>query len=244
MIFNLKDLEMNNYISWVYSILAGYENNGQLGTPKNINVAGEDLDTYLTAGIYTFAQTATPINLPSQNVNGWLVVIPWAVGGTCKQIWLRHGSLGFNDFKVYVRTRISDTWGEWAEVITDKSQLVYQLGVPNGTVTLNTDLNDYIETGEYMCVGTNSATTIANTPTSYNFKLIVEYVTGGFIQQTVIARDGKRWMRTYTISTKAWGDWLCGSLDNISAITMDNNGRLIVTRIDGTKSTFNPDTLI
>lgn len=246
MIFNLKDMELNNYVSWVYSILYGYESNGQLGSPKIVAVANEDINNYLTAGIYCFAQNYSPLNKPEGNSNGWLIVIPWqASGATCKQIWLRHGTLGDTDHSIYVRTRISGVWGDWSEVITGKSQNVYQMGVPIGRVTENSNLNNYKTVGIYTAVGTGIGSTILNTPTTLNFKLIVENLTSGnYLLQTVISRVGKKWTRYYDNSTSTWGEWEADNLNGIKEITMNNNGELLVTRTDGVIATYAPSSLM
>ena len=249
MIFNLKDIDLNNYVSWVYSnllgILQGYENNGQLGSPKIITATGEDINNYVTAGIYCFAANNSPTNKPEGNTNGWLIVIPWqASGGTCKQIWLRHGTLGSTDSSVYVRTRIGNIWGSWYEVITNKSQLVYYLGQPIGTITEGSNLNNYRTVGIYSATGTGIGSTISNTPTTLNFKLIVEsIISENFILQTVISRLGKKWSRYYDNTTGTWGGWETNTLNEIKEISMNGNGQLVVTSADGRVANYSPTTI-
>lgn len=245
MIFNLKDLELNNYVSWVYSILYGYEANGQLGSPKIVEVASEDINNYLTAGIYCFAVNYSPLNKPAGNTNGWLIVIPWqASGGTCKQIWLRHGTLGDTDHSVYVRTRISGVWGEWYEVYTSKSQSVYNLGSPIGSIPANSNLDNFKEVGTYTATGTGIAGTITNSPTTLNFKLVVENINSiNYILQTVISRLGKKWTRYYDKSSNTWGYWETNTLNEIKDITMNGNGQLVVTSSDGRVATFSPESI-
>lgn len=173
MIFNLKDLELNNYVSWVYSTLL----KSIQGAETDISINGGDI-----ARLYDF--------------------------------------VGYD------------------------GQLMYSLNLANEQIPEGADLNEYIMAGTYYCSGTGVATTISNSPTNLNYKLIVEFITAGFIQQTVISRAGNVWHRTYTISNETWGAWTCGSLDNISKITMNNNGQLVVTRLDGVTATYNPDTLL
>lgn len=245
MILNVKDIDMNNYISWIYSNIQKYENSGQLGSPKIITVTNEDIDTYLTAGIYCFAAGYAPINRPAGNTNGWLIVIPWqASGGTCKQIWLRHGTPADTDHSIYVRTRISNVWGAWYEVITSKSQAAYQLNIPPVQIPSGANLNNYKDIGNYFCTGTSTATLIENSPTVYNYKLVVEQITPAFIQQTVLDRLGGRWTRQYTISTDTWGNWVGASFNNISDISMNSSGQLEITTTDGKVATFDFDSII
>lgn len=172
MIFNLKDIDMNNYVSWVYSELL-----------KRIQTAETNIST------------------------------------NSEDIYRMNGFVGFD------------------------GQLMYSLNLANEQIPENSDLNDYTMTGTYYCTGTSVATTIANSPTTYNYKLVVEFITASYIQQTVIDRLGGRWSRTYTLSSDTWTKWVCRSLNNIAYVTMNNNGELIVTREDGIKATFKPDSL-
>lgn len=250
MIFNFKDNALNNYVTWVYNTLlgkfTGYEGTGQLGSPKIVTVANEDIDTYLTAGIYCFAANYSPLNKPAGNTNGWLIVIPWqASGGTCKQIWLRHGTPADTDHSIYVRTRISNVWGEWYEVITEKSQGVYNLGAPIGDIPENGNLDNFKTVGTYTATGTGIAATIINAPTTLNFKLVVENINSiNYILQTVISRVGKKWTRYYDKSSNTWGDWETNTLNAIKDISMNNNGELVVTASDGRVITYAPTTLV
>lgn len=172
MIFNLKDIDMNNYVSWVYSELL-----------KRIQTAETNITT------------------------------------NSEDIYRMNGFVGFD------------------------GQLMYSLNLANEQIPENSDLNDYTMTGTYYCTGTSVATTIANSPTTYNYKLVVEFITASYVQQTVIDRLGGRWSRTYTLSSDTWTKWVCRSLNNIAYVTMNNNGELIVTREDGIKATFTPTSL-
>ena len=173
MIFNLKDNDMNNYITWVYNTLL-----------QRVQSAETDI-----------------------SING--------------------GDI----------TRLYDYVGY-------DGQLVHSLNLANEQIPEGADLNEYIMAGTYYCSGTGIASSIANSPTSLNYKLIVEFITSGFIHQTVISRAGNVWYRTYTISNETWGAWTCGSLDNMSKITINNNGELLVTRADGITATFKPSSLL
>lgn len=123
-------------------------------------------------------------------------------------------------------------------------QLVHSLNLANEQIPEGADLNEYIMAGTYYCSGTAIATTIANSPTNLNYKLIVEFITSAFINQTVISRAGNVWYRTYTISSDTWGEWACGSLDNITKIAMNDNGQLVVTRLDGLEVVFSPENIV
>ena len=173
MIFNLKDIDMNNYISWIYSTLLPRVQ----GAETDIGINGADITRL-------------------------------------------YGYVGYD------------------------GQLVHSLNLANEQIPEGADLNEYIMAGTYYCSGTSIATTIANSPTVYNYKLIVEFITAGFIQQTVLDRMGHRWTRCYTISSETWTDWVCGSLSNISKVTMNDNGELVVTRTDGLEAVFRPVNMV
>lgn len=123
-------------------------------------------------------------------------------------------------------------------------QLVYSLNLANEQIPEGADLNDYIMAGTYYCSGTSIATTIANSPTVYNYKLAVEFITAGFIQQTVFDRMGHKWTRCYTISSETWGGWVGGSMTNIVKLAMNSSGQLEVTSADGKVATFDFDSII
>lgn len=98
---------------------------GHVHATTPVTTANEDLDNYITAGIYSFAAAYQPVNRPEGTSNGWLVVIPWnasATVGTVKQFWLRHGTINSNDFNIYVRTKTGDSgWSTWATIYTSKN---------------------------------------------------------------------------------------------------------------------------
>ena len=166
MIFNLKDLELNNYVSWVYNEL-------------------EDI-----------AQSAYD------------------------EAW-----------------RIYDYIGYFG-------QLVPTLALSVNTIPSGQDLNNYMQSGNYVATGSGIANSIGNSPTTLNFKLTVEVITNSFVMQTVKARDGGVWRRIYNFIDSTWTDWESGYTNNIKSITMNNNGELLVTRVDGVTATFNPDSLL
>ena len=99
---------------------SGYALLDHLHNPTIITKAGEDLNNYVTAGIFSFPQAYAPANVPA-GTNGWLIVIPWENGSsTIKQIWLRHGTIGSSDFETYVRTKVGSVneWGAWSKFYT------------------------------------------------------------------------------------------------------------------------------
>ena len=173
MIINVKDIDMNNYISWIYSTLLTRVQAAE----TDISILGGDIDRF-------------------------------------------NGFIGYD------------------------GQLMYSLNLANEQIPEDSNLNDYIIAGTYYCSGTSIATTIANSPTVYNYKLIVEFITAGFIQQTVLDRMGHKWTRCYTISSETWGDWVCGSLGNITKINLNDNGQLVVTRLDGLQVVFSAENIV
>lgn len=123
-------------------------------------------------------------------------------------------------------------------------QLVHSLNLANEQIPEGADLNEYVIAGTYYCTGTSIATKILNSPTVYNYKLIVEFITSSFVQQTVLDRMGHRWTRCYTLSNDTWTDWVAGSLTNITKLAMNDNGQLVVTRLDGLEVIFSPENIV
>lgn len=116
-----------------------------------ITTSGTDLNNYTSKGIYSFAQAYTPTNCPTGNTNGWLVVIPWnnsETQVTVKQIWFRHGIANTNDFELYVRTMISNSWSSWYNLTNrvDKSG-----DTLTGSLTFN-NTSDYHALQKYRAV--------------------------------------------------------------------------------------------
>lgn len=92
---------------------------GDKGDPGGVNVAivkeeGLDLNDFVEAGIWFFASSYTPLNIPSGN-NGWLEVFTSNTINTIKQIWYRSGTANSNDFQTFVRTRTSGVWSSWKQ---------------------------------------------------------------------------------------------------------------------------------
>lgn len=78
--------------------------------------SGYDLDNLKTAGLYY--ASGTPQHAPQNATNGYVLVI--GAGGSVKQMWFRHGTLGSSDFFTYIRTYITNAWGNWYQVINSK----------------------------------------------------------------------------------------------------------------------------
>lgn len=127
------------YLDGVTSAIQAQLNGKAAKYATNVAVAGEDLNNYTDAGLYSFSASYTPTNAPSGNSNGWLLVMPWKQGNvTVKQVWFRHGSLNSNDFKTYVRTQIgSSGWSDWSEYYTTNGGTITGNVAVDGTTTLN-----------------------------------------------------------------------------------------------------------
>ena len=100
-----------------------------------VTTANTNLDDYTTEGLYSFAAAYAPINVPSGNTNGWLLVMQWTEThkATIKQIWFRHGSANNNDHETYVRTKLGDYgWSSWKRYVTSNG----------GTITGNVVLDN------------------------------------------------------------------------------------------------------
>ena len=99
-----------------------------------VKTASTDLNDYVQTGVWYFNTNYTPASLPAGSVNGWLVVLR-ADNGAIKQIWLRYGRLGINDFNTYVRTGNGEEWSTWRRLATEPEVLFD--GSTDGTVTLS-----------------------------------------------------------------------------------------------------------
>ena len=90
-------------------------------TPQAITTADTDLNDYTTPGMYFFTSSYTPANIPV-GVNGWLIVMPYSAT-TIKQIWMRQGTVGGNDYMTYVRMRSGVSWSDWKRFAMDDDDL-------------------------------------------------------------------------------------------------------------------------
>ena len=94
--------------------------NSALGSIKIIQVttAKTNLNNYKDPGFYYFSGSYTPTNIPA-GTNGWLIVFPNQDESAVKQLWLRHGTPGSNDFETHVRTYAGGSWGSWERYLTE-----------------------------------------------------------------------------------------------------------------------------
>lgn len=159
------------------SLLNAKSDNGHKHYPTSITVTGEDLNNYVDAGFYTFAQSYTPTNAPSGNVNGWLLVIPWNQGNsTIKQLWFRHGSTGSNDFETYVRTKIgTNSWGSWSKYYTTSNPPTY---AEVGASPAFTNSTGGVEYSYGSGSGKNVLTEISNMPQGFHTIYAIAGTTG------------------------------------------------------------------
>ena len=89
---------------------------------------------------------------------------------------------------------------------TAKAAIKSMLGVPNNVYDLNkgtalpanADLNDYVTPGVY-CTDSTTISTIENSPTTFEFKMIVEKINEDYGKQIVIDYWGYHYERAFTI---------------------------------------------
>ena len=109
---------------------------------------GVDLNSYVDTGVWYFNSSHTPANLPSGNVNGWLLVLR-ADSGAIKQIWLRFGSPGINDFNTYCRTYSGSKWSEWRRLMGEPAVLYNRTAGTSDAIEIDSDEDlshfEYIE---------------------------------------------------------------------------------------------------
>lgn len=105
---------------------------------RRVTETGTNLNDYDENGLFFFASSYTPTNIPAGS-NGWLKVMRGASLYT-KQIWYRAGTINSNDYKTYIRTRDSSgEWSSWKELIVEDN-LYYKAG-------------DTVELSNVICVG-------------------------------------------------------------------------------------------
>ncbi len=78
--------------------------------------SGTDADTLKTSGLYFLPDSG--VNLPNNAVNGYILVISNTAGSRAKQLFMRHGTQGTNDFQTYVRQYNGTQWGDWVKILT------------------------------------------------------------------------------------------------------------------------------
>lgn len=106
-----------------------------------------DLNNYTSTGVYYFNEDSTPLNAPSEVVDGWLSVLAVSPN-IVKQIWYRTGTLNENDFETYVRT-YNGSWSNWDRYLLDsetKPEIIWRGGYfmnSKHTITLPKKLSEY-----------------------------------------------------------------------------------------------------
>ena len=83
----------------------------------------QDVNNYLSSGMYFFTQSAHAVHMPPGCVNGILHVIDCG-NGIFKQIFYRYGTINSTDHQMYIRTKGSNVWSDWVKVLTSKDILI------------------------------------------------------------------------------------------------------------------------
>lgn len=213
-----------------------------------ITQTGTDLNNYTENGTYFFTQDSTPENIPI-GVNGWVQVFNdgnmWV-----RQIWHRAGSIGTNDFDMYVRTAYNGSWGTWTKIITGKT---YPVGTVLTTATNTNPSETYGGTWElidkefsWYKPATNTGWTINSTNTTsasvyWSRSGHTISITGTFVNKVDIEDTtltiGTLNLSTLGVSRTGQNHWFTGFSDNGSCILMMqfvyNTGELQVVDIVG-----------
>ena len=239
-------------IDSLQSILDAKSDNDHRHYPISITVTGEDLNNYTDAGFYVFAQSYTPTNAPSGNVNGWLWVIPWNQGnGTIKQFWFRHGTVGSNDFETYVRTKVgTNAWGSWSKYYTTSNpptyaevgaspaftnstggvKFSYGSGSGKNVLTEISNMEQGVHTG-YAISGTTG-----NPKTNESFRFLIHKTSGTI--GWILAWDAQGSLFTnYQSAANTFKGWKCVYDANPSALW---TGGLYMSSSDGNPQTVKP----
>lgn len=81
---------------------------------------GTDLNRIVTTGLYFCNSSYTYTNMPPGVVNGYLVVMRSGTTNNIKQVFYRQGTIGTNDWQIYVRMGTTTVFGPWVRLITEK----------------------------------------------------------------------------------------------------------------------------
>lgn len=201
-----------------------------------VTTANENLNNYVSQGIYYFVDGSTPVNIPENNNNGYLVVFPST--NYIKQIWFRAGSIDNTSSQTFVRTaqKIDGVfeWSSWEKFVTNGDVIPVAQGGTGATSILEAarnlslvtgmnltdtdneipsgaDLNTYTTVGAYR-VGSLSVTqSLTNAPpvTNAGFRLHVIHTTtsGGFIQMAIYNATAPTIYVRVRGSSGTWGGW-------------------------------------
>ena len=184
-------LQLNN-IRDVYH-LGSFNDMPQIGD-------NDDLDDYITAGIYRGSSANTIQNRPFKGA-GFKLIVEWGINSN-----RIHQTIKATTGAIYVRQINIDagvvTKTDWGKVYTTAGD--YGINLEDGT-----DLNDITTAGDYYVLNATSASTIINSPhTVTAFKLKVEYLHDKTrFRQTIYASDSAcdTYIRTYTVN--GWTGW-------------------------------------
>lgn len=118
-----SEVEIVTQISTNLYVLTDDFNNFKEQTNKRLQVqelASEtDLNSVLETGMYYCTYGKTYSNMPSSVSNGWLFVYR-QTDNIVKQVFMRHGTAGTNDYQSFVRTLIGTEWSDWVRFVTEK----------------------------------------------------------------------------------------------------------------------------
>lgn len=156
----------------------------------------QDLNDYLTTGIYFFpSSSSTPKNIPF-GVNG-ILEVQAADTGFVKQIWRRYGTVsGANKNDFMEATRVfAGSWGEWSH--TEWKSLTLSAGISRGTwngAPQYRRQGDIVEVKGSVTGVTQAKTIIGILPEGFRPKGTVHYfapVSGQNIARWYIDSSGK-----------------------------------------------------
>lgn len=130
-----------------------------LGGDGGIGLSGKDLDSVTEAGFYYY--TSTSLNTPEANTFGTMIYTPLA-GSAAYMV-----AFSTSNERMWMRKKVSDVWGEWAEVFNSANSVnptLHGIGTQGGLVA-GDNANLLVEGGIYRATSSMVNTAINGTST-------------------------------------------------------------------------------
>lgn len=172
-----------------------------LNTASDLINSGDNLNNYMTYGIYTSNSGAISGSLVNSPVteSAFKLIVEYLHDSTRIRQTIYSNTA---NSATYVRT-YNGSWGAW---IRRPSYNLYE--IPLTEITENSNINNYFTPGTYFCATGAVAQTLTNCPATTGFKLVSEQLHNRErYRQTIYTNTATSdtYVRTYTGS---WGSWM------------------------------------
>ena len=212
---------------------------------QRITLNSENLNNYVEQGIYYFVDGSTPINVPENNNNGYLIVLPTV--NYIKQLWLRAGTIDETSSETYVRTAQKGDdefyWSAWERFITNLDVIPIDMGGTGATtaakacanlgaatvllgesIPSGANLSNYTTSGTYRSQSAEISATLIDTPwTGSGFKLeVLNTTTANQIMQELKCNSASaRVFRRIATRDSSTGEWFFSPWYEVLQVALD-----------------------